>query len=70
VSGEALYQAVKEVRKKKPTFYVVKSKALEVVKALLSPGDLFVTMGAGDVYKVGEALLSATEERDGKALSA
>jgi UDP-N-acetylmuramate--alanine ligase len=70
VSGEALYQAVKEVRKKKPTFYVAKSKTLEVVKALLSPGDLFVTMGAGDVYKIGEALLSATEERDGKALSA
>jgi UDP-N-acetylmuramate-alanine ligase len=41
-----------------------------VVKALLSPGDLFVTMGAGDVYKIGEALLSATEERDGEALSA
>jgi len=70
VSGEALYQAVKEIRKEKPTFYVEKSKALEVVKALLSPGDLFVTMGAGDVYKIGEALLSATEERDGKALSA
>ena len=30
--------------------------ALEKIKSSLRPGDLFLTMGAGDVYKVGEEL--------------
>lgn len=32
-------------------------EALEVAKSILEPGDLFMTVGAGDVVKVGEALL-------------
>ena len=33
--------------------------ALARLRALAQPGDLVITMGAGDVYRVGEALLSA-----------
>ena len=32
-------------------------EALEVAKSILQPGDLFMTVGAGDVVKVGEAFL-------------
>ncbi|MBQ7151801.1 MAG: UDP-N-acetylmuramate--L-alanine ligase [Synergistaceae bacterium] len=32
--------------------------ALEKISAALKPGDLFLTMGAGDVYTIGEALES------------
>ncbi|MBO5409548.1 MAG: UDP-N-acetylmuramate--L-alanine ligase [Clostridia bacterium] len=33
------------------------AEALRELEAALSPGDVFVTVGAGDVYRVGEALL-------------
>jgi len=32
------------------------NEALEKIKNSLQPGDLFLTMGAGDVYKIGEGL--------------
>jgi len=31
--------------------------AVEAVRATLRPGDIFLTMGAGDVWKLGESLL-------------
>jgi UDP-N-acetylmuramate-alanine ligase len=33
------------------------AKALETVKQLLRPGDLLITLGAGDVWKVGDGFL-------------
>ena len=37
----------------------------QIAKALaekLNPGDIALTMGAGDIYKVGEALVEALKE--------
>jgi UDP-N-acetylmuramate--alanine ligase len=39
-------------------------EATEVATRFLHPGDLLVTMGAGDVWKVGEALLQADSNHD------
>ena len=33
------------------------NEALEKIKSSLQPGDLFLTMGAGDVYQIGEKIL-------------
>ena len=33
----------------------------------LEPGDTVLTIGAGDVYRLGERLLEDLEEREGKA---
>ncbi len=57
VSGERLYSALKE-RRKGPTFFAEnKELLLARTLSLLEPGDLVVTMGAGDIYRVGEALV-------------
>ena len=53
VSGERLAQAVREYEKREvffsPNFSDLISKILQIVK----PGDLVVTMGAGDIWKAG-----------------
>ncbi|MEZ0344085.1 MAG: UDP-N-acetylmuramate--L-alanine ligase [Caldimicrobium sp.] len=59
ITGEAFYEAVREVRTgKRPTFF---GETLEEVKNLLeklaSPDMVIVTMGAGNIYRVGEELL-------------
>ncbi|MFN4196682.1 MAG: UDP-N-acetylmuramate--L-alanine ligase [Caldimicrobium sp.] len=57
ISGESFYQAVKDLRSTKPTFY---EKELERVKDLIETlADkemIIVTMGAGNVYKVLDKL--------------
>lgn len=40
--------------------------AMPEILGLLRPGDLFVTMGAGDNWKLGRKILAALQERQGK----
>jgi len=61
VSGEALFE---ETRKRRaslgagPTWYFERPMdAAQALERELRPGDLFLTMGAGDNWKLGEALL-------------
>ncbi len=35
--------------------------AVEILSLELKPGDIFLTMGAGDVYKAGEKFLNLNE---------
>jgi UDP-N-acetylmuramate--alanine ligase len=60
IDGAAVAQAL--VRHGHPS--VVHEKALDeipkLLKSIVRPGDIVVTLGAGSVYKVGEALLKAT----------
>jgi UDP-N-acetylmuramate--alanine ligase len=35
---------------------------VEVLKGILKPGDLFLTMGAGDNWKIGKALYGYYQE--------
>jgi len=35
----------------------------EMLAARLEPGDLLITLGAGDVWKVGERILAAGSEK-------
>ena len=37
--------------------------AAEAVAAVLRPGDLVITMGAGDIYKTGEELVSLLQAK-------
>ncbi|OGG63524.1 hypothetical protein A3D66_02560 [Candidatus Kaiserbacteria bacterium RIFCSPHIGHO2_02_FULL_50_9] len=55
VSSEMLAQEIAKTGKKtvsSPSF-----EAVESLMAKLSAGDIFITMGAGDIFKVGEKLL-------------
>ena len=58
VSGLSLYEAIKARRKKRPTFYArERALALARLLELVKPGDVVVTMGAGDIYRLGEEFL-------------
>ncbi len=57
VTAEALCSAVRD-RGHRDARYLGKSAgAGEAVQAALRPGDIFLTMGAGDVWRLGESLL-------------
>ncbi len=57
VTGESLYLAIKNHRKAPTFFAATKELLLARVLSLIEPGDVVVTMGAGDIYTVGEALI-------------
>jgi len=38
------------------------AEAARLVQTLLRPGDVLLTLGAGDVFRVGERLLEALRE--------
>jgi len=56
VSGEDLFNAV---RKRHPRVYYFEKveSAADFCKGLLSSGDVFITMGAGDNWKLGRIVL-------------
>jgi UDP-N-acetylmuramate--alanine ligase len=59
VTGETLFEKTKAL-KKDGVFYVHEhEEAAPFVRSLLRSGDLFVTMGAGDNWKLGDRLFNA-----------
>ncbi|MDH3445958.1 MAG: UDP-N-acetylmuramate--L-alanine ligase, partial [Deltaproteobacteria bacterium] len=59
VSSEALYQAIKKHRRLEVTYVPANDAIAAQLKDTLKEGDIVLTLGAGDVYKVGEALVAA-----------
>jgi UDP-N-acetylmuramate--alanine ligase len=59
VTSEALYQAIKRRGHMEVEFVQDRSEIVKQVAGKLSPGDIVLTLGAGDIYKVGEALVEA-----------
>lgn len=55
VSGEILYEQTKK-RHKKTVYFEEPLSALDYVLSELRPNDLFITMGAGDNWKLGKAV--------------
>ncbi len=56
-TGEALCSAVRDHGHREARYLGKSAGAREAVRATLQPGDIFLTMGAGDVWKLGESLL-------------
>ncbi len=56
VSGQTLYQEVRR-RRAGVAYFEEPSEAEEYLAGALRPGDLFVTMGAGDNWKLGRRLM-------------
>jgi UDP-N-acetylmuramate--alanine ligase len=57
-SGERLCEAIREHGHKAAIYSGRAGDAVSAVVPKLCPGDIFLTMGAGDVWKLGERLLS------------
>jgi len=61
VSGEALYQAIKRRGHLEVEFAPDKHEIVSGLLSELKAGDIVLTLGAGDIYKVGEELVEALE---------
>ncbi|MDR0553510.1 MAG: UDP-N-acetylmuramate--L-alanine ligase [Treponema sp.] len=61
VNGKTLFEKVIAARKNKSGVYYTEEPldAALPLKEMLRPGDLFITMGAGDNWKLGRALLES-----------
>ena len=62
VSAEILCEQLKK-RTKNPVFYIPKEQILNHLKQVAQPGDLVLTLGAGDIYRIGEAFVKELEAR-------
>ncbi len=56
VTSENLVKKMQENGHKDAMYIVTKDEILEYLKKEVKPGDLVITMGAGDIYKVSEKL--------------
>ena len=57
ISGERLYEQVKQHGHKEAIFLPTVEAIVEAMPSLVRPGDMVITLGAGDVWKVGRMLL-------------
>ncbi len=56
-TGEALCEAIRSHGHREARYAGKSSGAGDAVRSAVRPGDIFLTMGAGDVWKLGESLL-------------
>jgi len=66
VSGEALAEGVKKYGHKDVVYIPEREKIVEHMAAVLKKGDLMITLGAGDVWKLGEQVLEKLRRGDRK----
>jgi UDP-N-acetylmuramate--alanine ligase len=59
ISGKSLYDAIKRHGHVDVEFIADPTEIAQALRRKLVPGDIALTLGAGDVYKVGEALVGA-----------
>jgi UDP-N-acetylmuramate--alanine ligase len=64
VSIQGLYEGIKGHGHKDVTLIEDKSQIVERLLPRLRPGDMVVTLGAGDIWKVGEALIQRLQKRE------
>jgi UDP-N-acetylmuramate--alanine ligase len=63
VTSEVLYQAIKRKGHLEVEFIADKAQVVEQLAGKLNAGDIALTLGAGDIYKVGEALVETLREK-------
>jgi UDP-N-acetylmuramate--alanine ligase len=70
ISGESIYERVNSLHDKKAgaVYYVDEPMdAVEPLKKILKPGDLFLTLGAGNNWPLGTALYEYYHNREGNS---
>jgi UDP-N-acetylmuramate--alanine ligase len=61
VSSEALYQAMKKQGHLDVQYIASRDDVVAELQSAVKSGDIVLTLGAGDVYKIGEALAAALQ---------
>ncbi len=59
ITGELIVNAAKQFGHKEAHYVQDKKKVPAFLKSIVKPGDIVVTMGAGDIWKYGEEFLKA-----------
>ncbi len=59
VTGELVYRAVMREGKPRVSYVPIWRDLVKTVRQSVRPGDLLITLGAGNIYKLGEELLAA-----------
>ncbi len=62
VDADWIYQGIKEHGHREVTLCGSKNEVLQTLLDLTKPGDLVLTLGAGDIYRVGEEYLKRLEK--------
>ena len=63
ISGEVIKTSVEEHTDQKVTYIPDKANIARYLSQIVEPGDLVITMGAGDIYQSGEALVEKLLEK-------
>jgi UDP-N-acetylmuramate--alanine ligase len=66
VTAEALFEGIRRFGHKDVAFLEDPGLALDHFTEILRPGDIFLTLGAGNVWRTGESVLARLRERDGR----
>ncbi|MEK6556631.1 MAG: UDP-N-acetylmuramate--L-alanine ligase, partial [Bdellovibrionota bacterium] len=64
IAGVTTEKLIAEMKHKNAAFVKSKSEAVEKIVASLKPQDVFLTLGAGDVYKTGDEIFRAIKEKN------
>jgi UDP-N-acetylmuramate--alanine ligase len=64
ISGSALAERISKSGHKNVLFAPTKEDVIDAVLQNVSSGDLVITLGAGDIYKVGERLIEVWNGRE------
>ena len=68
VSGESILKEVLSTTNQAVSYIPKREDIAAAIKDQLSPGDLVITMGAGDIFKTGEELLEMLKDWSGKKI--
>jgi UDP-N-acetylmuramate--alanine ligase len=60
VTSESLLEGIRAKGQKETAFFSLAGEVLGYLQNQLRPDDILVTLGAGDVWKIGEELVSKT----------
>jgi UDP-N-acetylmuramate--alanine ligase len=66
VSGQALYEGIRKHGHKDVVFLADRGAIVDHMAGVLRKGDLMITLGAGDVWKIGEQVLERLRHGDKK----
>ena len=69
ISGSILAERISKSGHKNVLFAPTKEDVVDTVLQIVSPGDLVITLGAGDIYKVGERLMEVWSGKESGARS-
>jgi UDP-N-acetylmuramate--alanine ligase len=64
ISGEVLYEGIKKHGHKDVIYIPDRVKIIEHLLSILKEGDLMITLGAGDVWKLGEQIVERLKLRN------